>query len=65
MAIGDAIIFVIGVTWLKFAIHVSLAQAIAFGFTPFVWGEVIKAAISGVALPSSWRLVDRVTRGES
>ena len=65
MAIGDVIIFVIGVTWLKFAIHVSPSEAIALGFTPFVWGEVIKAAISGVALPSSWRLVDRVTQKES
>jgi len=65
MAVGDVIIFLIGVTWLKFAIHASLAQAVAFGFTPFVWGEVIKAAISGVALPSSWRFVDRVTRSES
>ncbi|HEV3268260.1 MAG TPA: biotin transporter BioY [Acidimicrobiales bacterium] len=65
MAVGDVIIFIIGVTWLKFAIHVSPSQAIAFGFTPFVSGEVIKAAISGVALPSSWRLVDRVTRKES
>jgi biotin transport system substrate-specific component len=64
MAIGDVIIFVIGVTWLKFAIHVSPSEAIALGFTPFVWGEVIKAAISGVALPSSWRLVDRLTQKE-
>jgi biotin transport system substrate-specific component len=64
MAIGDVIIFVIGVTWLKFAIHVSPSEAIALGFTPFVSGEVIKAAISGVALPSSWRLVDRLTQKE-
>jgi biotin transport system substrate-specific component len=64
MAIGDVIIFVIGVTWLKFAIHVSPPEAIALGFTPFVWGEVIKAAISGVALPSSWRLVGRLTQKE-
>ena len=64
MAIGDVIIFVIGVTWLKFAIHVSPSEAIALGFTPFVWGEVIKAAISGVVLPSSWRLVDRLTQKE-
>ncbi|MHB8378443.1 MAG: biotin transporter BioY [Acidimicrobiales bacterium] len=65
MAVGDVIVFVIGVTWLKVAIHVSLSQAIAFGFTPFLWGEVIKAAISGVALPSSWRLVDQVTHRRS
>lgn len=65
MAVGDLIIFVIGVTWLKFAIHVTPSQAIADGFTPFFWGELIKAGIAGVALPSSWRLVDRMTRKES
>jgi biotin transport system substrate-specific component len=65
MAVGDAIIFVIGVTWLKYALHVSPSEAITLGFTPFVWGELIKAGLSGVALPSSWRLVDRMTRKES
>lgn len=62
MAIGDVIIFIFGVTWLKFALHVSPSVAISYGLTPFVWGEVIKASIAGVALPSSWRLVDRVTQ---
>src|SRR5665213_493693 len=62
MAVGDVIIFLIGVTWLKYADHLTPAQAIADGLTPFVWGELIKAAIAGVALPSSWRLVDRATR---
>ena len=64
MVTGDVLIFIFGVTWLKFAIHASVSQAIAFGFTPFVWGEVIKATVSGVVLPSSWRLVDRVTQSE-
>jgi biotin transport system substrate-specific component len=62
MAIGDAIIFLIGVTWLKYDLHVSVSTAIAYGFTPFVWGELIKSGIAGVALPSSWRFVDRATR---
>lgn len=62
MAVGDAIVFLIGVTWLKFDLHVSVSTAIAFGLTPFVWGELIKAGIAGVALPSSWRLVDRATK---
>jgi len=62
MAVGDAVIFLIGVAWLGFADHLSAATAISYGFTPFVWGEVIKAGIAGVALPSSWRLVDRATR---
>jgi biotin transport system substrate-specific component len=62
MAVGDAIVFLIGVTWLGFSLHVSAGTAISLGFTPFLWGELIKAGISGVALPSSWRLVDRATR---
>jgi biotin transport system substrate-specific component len=62
MAVGDAIVFLIGVTWLGFSLHVNAATAISLGFTPFLWGELIKAGISGVALPSSWRLVDRTTK---
>jgi hypothetical protein len=62
MAVGDAIVFLIGVTWLKYDLHVSVATAIAYGLTPFVWGELIKAGVAGVALPSSWRLVDRATK---
>jgi biotin transport system substrate-specific component len=62
MAVGDAIVFLIGVTWLKFDLHLSVSMAISLGLTPFLWGELIKAGISGVALPSTWRLVDRATK---
>ena len=61
MVAGEAIIFAIAVPWLAVALHVSLAKAIALGFTPFIAGEFIKAAIAGVALPSAWRLVDRTS----
>jgi biotin transport system substrate-specific component len=62
MAVGDAIVFLVGVTWLAFSLHVNAGTAIALGFTPFIGGELIKAGIAGVALPSTWRLVDRATR---
>jgi biotin transport system substrate-specific component len=62
MAIGDVIIFAIGVPWLAVSLHLNASTAIADGLTPFVWGELIKSGIAGVALPSSWRLVDRATR---
>lgn len=61
MVFGDAIIFLIGVTWLKYSAHVSVGYAIHYGFTIFVVAEVVKAFIAGVTLPSSWRLVDRMT----
>ena len=61
MAAGEIVIFAIAVPWLAVALHVSLARAIALGLTPFVIGEFLKAVLAGVALPSAWRLVDRVT----
>jgi biotin transport system substrate-specific component len=64
MAVGDAIVFLIGVTWLAFSLHVGAVKAISLGFTPFYGGELIKAGIAGVALPSSWRLVDRATKAK-
>ena len=62
MVLGEVLIFACGVTWLAHALHVSFSQAVALGLTPFVWGELIKAALAGVALPSSWRLVARLTK---
>jgi biotin transport system substrate-specific component len=65
MAVGDAIIFAIGVPWLKYSAHYSWSYAIHNGFTVFVVAEIVKAVIAGVALPSAWRLVDRTTRARS
>jgi biotin transport system substrate-specific component len=62
MLVGEAIIFAFGVTWLSYSLHVSAQKAIEYGLTPFVLGEVIKMAVAGAALPSAWRLVERVTR---
>ena len=62
MVVGEVIIFSIAVPWLAFSLHVGLATAISLGLTPFITGEVIKAAIAGVALPATWRLVDRTKR---
>lgn len=62
MAFADAVIFVCGVSWLAHDLHVSLGTALHYGFYPFVWGEIIKAAVAGFALPTTWRLVDRTTK---
>lgn len=62
MIIGEVVIYAIAVPWLAVAIHVSLLKALTLGMTPFIAGDAIKAAIAGVALPSTWRLVDRSTK---
>ena len=62
MVAGEAVIYAIAVPWLAVSLHVSLATAISLGLTPFLAGDAIKAALAGVALPASWRLVKRTTK---
>jgi len=55
--IGQLVVLVIGVPWLALAAHVDLTRAVEVGFTPFVPGGLIKAAIAGVLVPLAWRIV--------
>jgi len=61
MVLGEVLIYAFGVPWLAVSLHVSLVKALTLGLTPFVAGDLIKAALAGLALPSSWRLVERMT----
>ena len=62
MVAGELLIYAVAVPWLAFDLHVSLAKALTLGMTPFIAGDLIKAGVAGLALPSAWRLVDRVTK---
>jgi len=55
MIIGNLVIYAIGVTWLKFALGVDFATAIALGVTPFLIGDAIKIAAAAGLLPLTWR----------
>jgi biotin transport system substrate-specific component len=59
MILGEVVIYAIGVPWLAFAMHVSLNQAVAWGFTPFITGDAIKLAIAAGIFPFAWWLVGR------
>ncbi|MFF1696028.1 biotin transporter BioY [Streptomyces sp. NPDC058257] len=59
MVLGSAIIYAIGVPYLAAATGMSLTQAVAAGFTPFLIGDVLKAALAMGALPTAWKLLDR------
>jgi biotin transport system substrate-specific component len=61
MVLGELLLYAIAVPWLAVAGHYSLEQAFIYGMRPFIFGDIAKAAIAGVALPSTWRLVDRAT----
>jgi biotin transport system substrate-specific component len=60
--VGQLIVFGIGVPWLKAKTSLDWSTAIHEGFSIFIVGGLIKAAVAGVATPAAWRLVRRVDR---
>ena len=59
MALGSALVYVVGATWLAHDLHVSTSKAISLGVTPFLIGDAVKAGIAALILPATWRLVRR------
>jgi len=59
MAIGNFVIYLIGVPWLMAVTGASLATAIAQGVTPFIVGDIVKLLLAGAAFPFAWWLVGR------
>ncbi|MFN4293301.1 MAG: biotin transporter BioY [Thermoflexales bacterium] len=57
MALGNAIIYAIGIPWL--AQFVGWPRALEVGLLPFLPGDAIKAALAALALPGAWALVAR------
>ncbi|WP_269853992.1 biotin transporter BioY [Streptomyces sp. RPT161] len=59
MLVGEAVIYAVGVPYLAFAAHMSFGQALALGFTPYLIGDALKAALAMGLLPAAWKLVGR------
>lgn len=59
MAIGSALIYLVGAIWLAGSMDLNLQQAWRLGVQPFLLGDAVKAAIAGTALPTVWRWVAR------
>ena len=62
MVAGELVMYAVAVPWLAADLHVSFSTALTLGLTPFIAGDLVKAALAGLALPSAWRLVDRMTK---
>ena len=60
--VAQLLIFIPGVAVLHAVIGGSWGTAIHSGFTVFILGGLIKAAIGGLVLPSAWSLVRRFER---
>jgi biotin transport system substrate-specific component len=59
MAIGNVVIYLIGVPWLMLAANQSLSWAVQYGLVPFIPGDIIKLAVAAGLLPFGWWLVNR------
>jgi biotin transport system substrate-specific component len=59
MLVGGAVLYSIAVPWLAVSLDVSLAQALALGFVPFLLTDLIKTAAASALLPAAWKLVGR------
>ena len=59
MIIGNSIIFAIGLLWLHQYTGQTLLWNFEKGFTPFIFGEIIKIAIASTALPAVWKYVSK------
>jgi biotin transport system substrate-specific component len=63
--VGQLIIFAFGLAGLKIAVGESWGWTIHNGFTIFIVGGVIKAAVGAVVLPSAWQLARRWEGGRA
>lgn len=60
---GEVVIYSVGLPWLAVVTHGTPEQVLAWGLTPFLVGDLVKALIAGAMLPAAWWAVRRVRRG--
>jgi biotin transport system substrate-specific component len=59
LILGSAIVFSFGLLWLHTSLNLTWAQTVSAGLTPFIFGEVIKIAITATSLPLIWRKISK------
>lgn len=59
LILGSVTVFVFGLIWLHATLNLTWAQTISAGLTPFIFGEVIKIAITATSLPLIWRKISK------
>lgn len=59
MVVGSAMIYAVGLPWLKVVTGLTVEQTIAQGLTPFLIGDAIKIILAAVLFPAAWWVVGR------
>ena len=60
MIIGNAVIYVMGVSWL--ASFIGAEKALAAGVLPFLYGDALKLAVAAGLMPVAWSIVKRLQK---
>ena len=59
MLLGNAVIYLCGVSWLAAALHLTPGDALNTGLTPFLLGDALKIGVAAALLPSAWAWLGR------
>jgi biotin transport system substrate-specific component len=59
MLVGSAIIYAVGLLWLKVVTGWSVEETIAKGLTPFLLGDALKLVLAAALFPAAWWIVGR------
>jgi biotin transport system substrate-specific component len=65
MLLGETVIYICGVLWLRHVLHVSVERAFELGLYPFVIGDLLKVYAAAAILPPAHRLVARLRSADS
>jgi len=57
---GSIVIYAVGLPWLAAVTQGTPEQVLAWGLTPFLIGDLVKAVIAGALLPAAWWAVRRI-----
>jgi len=64
IVVGEVVLFALGFAWLAWfatlssgGVGLGTAKAMEFGVVPFIWGDLLKAALGALLVPAAWSLV--------
>jgi biotin transport system substrate-specific component len=60
MLTGNVIVYLVGLPWLAVVLHTNLEKTLEYGLYPFVPGDTFKLYLAAAALPTAWRVVERI-----
>jgi biotin transport system substrate-specific component len=62
MAVGNLVIYAVGVPWLMAAASLNLTAGLEKGVLPFLIGDAAKIALAAAVLPAAWALAGKTRK---